>query len=72
MLRRYLPKAKKLHEPALLQGFWHDPYSPKRKRVPLAKLGTSTRVEIVKLTAAKKLTHKEIADRYNVRTQVVS
>ena len=56
----------------LLVGYEHDRSFARRKKRTLSQLSVEERVSIAKLAATKTLTQREIAERYNVQTGIVS
>ena len=56
----------------MLYGHEHNSSSTKRKRLSLSKVNAQTRLQILKMAAAKLRTHREIADLFNVQTSTVA
>ena len=70
--RNYLPARKRQIRKELLLGHEHNTASANRRRLYLSQVSAKTRVQIVKMAAAKTRTHREIGELFNVRTLAVT
>ena len=72
LYRDIIKQSRKPAPRELFFGFEHNSTFAKRKKRTLTQLGAEERVAIAKLAASKTLTQREIAERHNVSTQLVT
>ena len=72
LYRDVVKQSKKPETRELYFGFEHNNTFSRRKKRVLTQLCAEERIAIAKIAATKTLTQREIAERYNVSTQMVS
>ena len=72
LTRNYLSVPRPTISKEMLYGHEHNSSSSKRKRLSLTKVNAQTRLQILKMAAAKMRTHREIAELFNVQSSAVA